>query len=230
MSENGKLPKSELTRIYHPDYKVYLEKRAAAAFNTLRIWSKKWMKVDLYPTGPRSAYRSYDEQVYFWNLYQSGQGNLAAYPGTSNHGLGKAIDLASWSMKVILDRFGSRVGWKKIEAFNEWWHYNYTGGFSRPNPGTSVKYPVAKRGSGGFGQKWYVKKLERKLRKLGYKVKVDGSFGLVTERAVKSFQKNKGLKADGVVGKKTWVALSNTSPRKYKRNFINKRKNESKRA
>lgn len=230
MSENGKLPKSELARIYHPNYRVYLEKRAAAAFNTLRIWSRKWMKVDLYPTGPRSAYRSYDEQVYFWNLYQSGQGNLAAYPGTSNHGLGKAIDLASWSMKVILDRFGSRVGWKKIEAFNEWWHYNYVGGFDRPNPGINARYPVAKRGSGGFGQKWYVKKLERKLKKIGYKVKVDGNFGLVTERAVKSFQKNKGLKPDGIVGKKTWAALENTSPKKYKKNFINKRKNESKRA
>lgn len=219
MAENGRLPRSELSRIYHPNYDVYLEKRAAAAFNTLRIWSKKWMKVDLYPTGSRSAYRSYEEQQYFWNLYQSGQGNLAAFPGTSNHGWGKAIDLASWSMKVILDRFGARVGWKKIEAFNEWWHYNYVGGFDRPNPGTSARYPVAKKGSGGFGQKWFVKKLERRLRKLGYKVKVDGAFGIVTKGAVENFQKNKGLKIDGVVGKKTWMALENTTPRKYRKKY-----------
>lgn len=219
MAENGKLPRSDLSRIYHPNYDVYLEKEAAAAFNTLRSWSKKWMKVDLYPTGPRSAYRSYEEQQYFWNLYQSGQGNLAAYPGTSNHGWGKAIDLASWSMKVILDRFGSKVGWKKTEAFNEWWHYNYVGGFSRPNPGPSARYPIAKKGSGGFGQKWFVKKLERRLRKLGYKVKVDGEFGLVTSGAVQNFQKNKGLKIDGVVGKKTWMALENTNARKYRKHF-----------
>ena len=219
MSQNGRLPKSELSRIYHPQYKVYLEKRAAAAFNTLRIWSKKWMKVDLYVTGERSAYRSYAEQQYFWNLYQSGQGNLAAYPGTSNHGWGKAVDLAAWPMKVILDRFGAKVGWKKIEAFNEWWHYNYVGGFDRPNPGLSVKYPVAKKGSGGFGQKWYVKKLERRLRKLGYNVKVDGHFGIVTRSAVENFQKNKGLKVDGIVGKKTWIALANANPRAYRRKY-----------
>lgn len=219
MSQNGKLPKSELSRIYHPQYKVYLEKRAAAAFNTLRIWSKKWMKVDLYVTGERSAYRSYTEQEYFWKLYQSGQGNLAAYPGTSNHGWGKAVDLAAWPMKVILDRFGAKVGWKKTEAFNEWWHYNYVGGFSRPNPGLSVKYPVAKKGSGGFGQKWYVKKLERRLRKLGYNVKVDGNFGIVTRSAVENFQKNKGLKVDGIVGKKTWVALANANPKAYRKKY-----------
>lgn len=219
MAENGKLPRSDLSRIYHAQYDVYLEKRAAAAFNTLRIWSKKWMKVDLYPTGPRSAYRSYEEQQYFWNLYQSGQGNLAAFPGTSNHGWGKAIDLASWPMKVILDRFGAKVGWKKIEAFNEWWHYNYVGGFNKPNPGTSVKYPIARKGSGGFGQKWFVKKLERRLKRLGYNVKVDGSFGIVTKGAVENFQRNKGLKVDGVVGKKTWQALYNANPKKYRKKY-----------
>jgi hypothetical protein len=219
MAANGKLPRSELARIYHPQYKVYLEKRAAAAFNTLRIWSRRYMRVDLYPTGPRSAYRSYEEQVYFWNLYKSGKGNLAAYPGTSNHGLGKAIDLASLPMKVILDRFGKRVGWKKIEAFNEWWHYNYVGGFKRPNPGINARYPIARKGSGGFGQKWFVKKLERRLRRLGYKVKVDGSFGIVTKGAVENFQKNKGLKVDGVVGAKTWQALYKANARSYKKKY-----------
>jgi hypothetical protein len=219
LSENGKLPKSQLSRIYHPNHKVYLEKEAAAGFNTLRIWSKKWMNIDLYPTGPRSAYRSYEEQLYFWNLYQSGKGNLAAYPGTSNHGWGKAIDLAGWSMKTILDKFGSKVGWKKTEAFEEWWHYNYVGGFKRPNPGTNARYPTARKGSGGFGQRWYVKKLERKLRKLGYKVKVDGEFGSLTNKSVKDFQKNKGLKPDGIVGLKTWVALESSNPKSYKQRF-----------
>jgi hypothetical protein len=122
-------------------------------------------------------------------------------------------------MKVILDRFGAKVGWKKTEAFNEWWHYNYVGEFNRPNPGLSVKYPIAKKGSGGFGQKWYVKKLERRLRRLGYNVKVDGNFGIVTRAAVENFQKNKGLKVDGVVGKQTWIALANANPRAYRRKY-----------
>ena len=35
----------------------------------------------------------------------------------------------------------------------------------------------------------------------------DGYFGSVTEDAVKAFQRSKGLKADGVVGEKTWEKL-----------------------
>lgn len=217
MSQNGRLSKSELRRIYYPGQKVYLEKRAAASFNTLRIWSKKWMKVELHPTGTRSAYRSYEEQVYFWNLYVSGKGALAARPGTSNHGWGKAIDLPTYTMQQIVKRFGKNVKWSKTEAFSEPWHYNYTGGYNRPNPGLSVAYPVARRGSGGWGQKWYVKKIQRRLRKLGYKaVKVDGDFGKVTEEKVKHFQRITGLKNDGVVRKATWIKLWKITPKRKK--------------
>lgn len=35
----------------------------------------------------------------------------------------------------------------------------------------------------------------------------DGSFGSVTEKAVKAFQKKNGLEVDGIVGKDTWSAL-----------------------
>ena len=217
--ENGKLPKSDLKRIHHPNYKVYLRKDAAASFNTLRLWSKKWLKKDLYPTGAMSAYRSLQQQSALWTIYQSG-GNLAAVPGTSNHGWGKAIDLPTWTMQQVIKKFGQNVGWNKIEAFSEPWHYNYVGNYKRPNPGLSVKYPRAKKGSGGWGQKWFVKKLERRLKKLGYKnVTVDGQFGKVTDRAVKDFQRNKGLKADGIVNKKTWQALYNAKPRGYRKQF-----------
>lgn len=42
-------------------------------------------------TGKRS--RSYEEQVALWNKYKSGKGALAAKPGTSKHGDGRANDL-----------------------------------------------------------------------------------------------------------------------------------------
>ena len=220
MSSNGRLASNELTRIYHPTYKVYLENDAAAAFNTLRIWSAKWMKTDLYPTGEISAYRDIAGQNQTWAIYQAG-GNLAAYPGTSNHGWGKAIDLATSAMWSIITKFGKKVGWSKIEAFSEPWHFNFVGPYNRPNPGISVKYPIAREGSGGWGQKWFVKKLDRRLRKLGYKsVKVDGEFGSVTKEKVKHFQKNKGLTADGVVGEKTWKALYAANPKDYKRKYL----------
>lgn len=36
---------------------------------------------------------------------------------------------------------------------------------------------------------------------------IDGSFGPVTENAVKAFQQSKGLSADGIAGPLTWQAL-----------------------
>lgn len=47
---------------------------------------------------------------------------------------------------------------------------------------------------------------------------VDGMFGKITEEAVKAFQKQNGLKADGVVGDKTWAKLLAT-PTANKRNI-----------
>lgn len=41
----------------------------------------------------------------------------------------------------------------------------------------------------------------------GYKLSVDGIFGDITEEMVKAFQRNNGLKADGVPGKKTFKKL-----------------------
>lgn len=43
-----------------------------------------------------SGFRTIARQEYFWNCYQTGAcngGNLAARPGTSNHGRGVALDL-----------------------------------------------------------------------------------------------------------------------------------------
>lgn len=55
-----------------------------------------------------------------------------------------------------------------------------------------------------------VKTLQRLLNALGYSVGsygVDGSFGPATVKAVRNFQKAKGLTQDGIVGKQTWTAL-----------------------
>ena len=60
-----------------------------------------------------------------------------------------------------------------------------------------------------------VKGLQTKLMTLGYplpKYGADGDFGKETEAAVKAFQQDNGLAADGVVGKKTHEALENAKP------------------
>ena len=49
-----------------------------------------------------------------------------------------------------------------------------------------------------------IKKLQSKLKKRGWRLSVDGRFGAKTKSIVVAFQKEKGLKPDGLVGLKTW--------------------------
>lgn len=68
---------------------------------------------------------------------------------------------------------------------------------------TKPKHTTLKQGSAGAE----VKYLQRRLSNAGYTAATDGEFGPQTELAVKSFQAEKGLTADGIVGEKTWAAL-----------------------
>ena len=63
--------------------------------------------------------------------------------------------------------------------------------------------PTIRRGATGE----LVKVLQNELIMSGYELVVDGVFGKKTEEAVKDFQRNNGLTADGIVGPKTWTAL-----------------------
>lgn len=64
--------------------------------------------------------------------------------------------------------------------------------------------PVLKRGSTGQP----VKDFQQGLKDLGYDPgPVDGTFGGDTEAAVKAFQSDRGITADGVVGPTTWLNL-----------------------
>ncbi len=56
--------------------------------------------------------------------------------------------------------------------------------------------------------------LQRQLLELGFKTgRVDGRFGSVTERAVREFQRNIGVPADGTCGPATLKALARLAPR-----------------
>lgn len=68
-----------------------------------------------------------------------------------------------------------------------------------------------KRGSKGE----YVTLLQTMLYSKGYDLGsygIDGDFGRATEAAVKQYQQDMGLKADGIVGKETWQALESAKP------------------
>ena len=67
--------------------------------------------------------------------------------------------------------------------------------------------PTLRKGNTGE----YVTLLQTKLMQKGYdlgKYGIDGDFGSATLKAVKQFQADNGLTADGVVGKNTWAALN----------------------
>jgi N-acetylmuramoyl-L-alanine amidase len=62
-------------------------------------------------------------------------------------------------------------------------------------------------GVGAHGEP--VRDVQRRLVALGYGVDAvdDGSFGPLTEEAVRGFQQSRGLRVDGIVGPDTWTAL-----------------------
>jgi len=60
-------------------------------------------------------------------------------------------------------------------------------------------------GPGAKGQD--VNKAQQLLVKKGYKLRIDGVFGQMTEAAVRQFQNQHKLNVDGIVGPQTWKAL-----------------------
>lgn len=181
-----------------------LSNEAAAAYNTMALAAGQRLATN----GCDSAYRSYERQVYYWALYIQGVGNLAAHPGTSNHGWGTAGDESTW-VQGYLKLHGERFCWRKIEAFSEPWHWNYLPGcFHRPNPGTNLHSPILRQHSGGPGQGIFVRKVQKLLRGHGDKtVTVDGDFGWQTRKAVEGFQKAERIKVNGVVSPRVWKHL-----------------------
>ncbi|MCM8798314.1 MAG: peptidoglycan-binding protein [Candidatus Omnitrophica bacterium] len=54
-----------------------------------------------------------------------------------------------------------------------------------------------------------IRNIQEALRRAGfYEGPVDGKLGPKTRQAIKDFQRSKGLRVDGIVGKKTWQELS----------------------
>ena len=123
MAQNGRIPSSDLADI--PGGR--LTREAAASWLRLRARIGKETGVWICPTSQRTAYRPYADQEYFWRLYTSGRGSLAARPGTSNHGLGVAVDVPQPRMAALINRFGAEYGWQKrwSDAPSEWWHFKY---------------------------------------------------------------------------------------------------------
>lgn len=114
-----------LGHVPSPYGELHLDPAAADSWNAMREESINTYGVDIYPAGPLSAYRSYEQQAQLYQDYLNGTGALAAPPGTSAHETGTAVDLESESMRAVIDEIGPAYGWGKTEAPDEWWHVNY---------------------------------------------------------------------------------------------------------
>ena len=70
-----------------------------------------------------------------------------------------------------------------------------------------------------------VAEIQGQLASLGYDVSADGDFGPATAEAIKSFQSDRGLDADGLVGPSTYSALMGRSMPEVSRgsNYISRR-------
>jgi peptidoglycan hydrolase-like protein with peptidoglycan-binding domain len=198
---NGRLPSAALGDIHQGK----LRKDAARAWNAMNMESMGRYGVALAPTGSASSYRTYAKQQEFWNLYKSGRGNLAARPGTSNHGWGLAVDLRTPQMRSIVDSIGAKYGWAKpwSDAPSEWWHLKWRSGVW--NGQTPYGPRVIRKNSRGVDA--------IKLKKVMYDNGLRGfnRFTPVFQQdavdALRRWQHAHNLGADGVAGPKTWRKL-----------------------
>jgi hypothetical protein len=101
----------------------------AQSWNDLREYIGFHHGVWIAPLGSRSSGRGIADQWFFYN----NQPPPAAFPGTSNHGWGLAVDVATTVMAALILRYGGRFGWSWDEGkrAGEWWHMRYIGGYTR---------------------------------------------------------------------------------------------------
>lgn len=129
---------------------------------------------------------------------------------------GKTMEHTGFGLNNETVECSNGVQYQKTRA-KKWTHWGVPkcvegGEIPVPVPVPDVN-PTLKRGSKGE----YVTLLQTKLKQRGYDLGscgIDGDFGRATEAAVKAFQRDNGLTADGVVGAKTWEALDKVSDTK----------------
>jgi LAS superfamily LD-carboxypeptidase LdcB len=101
---------------------------AADAWNRMRAEALSSYGIDIYPGGPLSAYRTYEQQAQLYEAFLGGYGAPANPPGTSSHETGTAVDVETLDMRWVVDQLGWKYGWTKVHGPSEWWHVDYVGG------------------------------------------------------------------------------------------------------
>jgi LAS superfamily LD-carboxypeptidase LdcB len=120
-------PAPGMGHIPSPYGELHLAPAAADAWNRMRSESLSLYGVDIYPGGPLSAYRTYEQQAELYQAFLAGAGAPANPPSTSSHESGIAVDLETPEMRWVVDKTGWKYGWSKLHAPGEWWHVDYLG-------------------------------------------------------------------------------------------------------
>lgn len=132
---NGQIPERMLAEISPVQFDIDLQgpavmhPEAAAAMSALLQDAHADGVVELKV---KYSYRTLAKQWEKWANYQAG-GNVAAYPGTSNHGWAVSVDFTGLSLRAL--------GWLRVhrgrygylaDVPGESWHHTYQGGFDGP--------------------------------------------------------------------------------------------------
>jgi len=212
----------------HPDQTGLVDKCQVLKDDAENCYGCKW-----YPNGSRV--RSFDcrgftywilKQIYGWELMGGGatsqwntesnwkaKGTIDTIPDDvlvclfyTQKGNPKVMQHTGFGYKGSTIECGNGVTYTKVRS-GKWTHWAIPafidGDVPAPDPD---RKPTLRKGDQGS----YVTLAQTELIQKGYdcgKWGADGKFGAATETAVKKFQKDHGLDADGVIGPDTWAAL-----------------------
>lgn len=140
--------------------------------------------------------------IIFYDWQDDGKGDNT---GWSDH-VGIVEEVKDGLITVIEGNYDNKVQRRNIRV-----NYKYIRGFAVPNyqeeEPVTVELDVLQKGSKGE----QVKTLQRILHSMGYslgtKNPIDGSFGSMTDAAVKKYKKKVGLPANSTVDQETWNKL-----------------------
>lgn len=120
-------------------YGVRLDSNAAIQYSKMI----QTMPESLRPSSV-GGFRSYQQQydIVDWDLYEcegrwrkkgSNGAVIVAKPGTSNHGIGKAIDVSGTDSQQWIKENGRSFGWYWGEVTSEDWHFTYDSSLINPD-------------------------------------------------------------------------------------------------
>ena len=120
-----------------------------------------------------------------------------------------------WAVEWKGTAYGCVKGAVKGRGWTHWYMLPFIDyGEAQIETPADVELPLGSRNLSNGSQGQDVKTMQELLMQLGYDMGsygADGKFGVVTEKAVKAFQKKAGIKQDGIYGTDTHTALMNAT-------------------